>query len=1290
LHMLRVSPSMGQLLDMTTTLRHLLFLLEYCMVTGYDWWDVLLHVQPGMVHSLVEKLHEEYMRQNHALQQVLATRIVAVKASLCKLSTATAARACDFHAKLLLMAISSTFKSLLRPHTLHNIDKVMIHLKTEEFVLDGSPLQSLQQLIQWVGDFVLYLLANLPNQGSIVRPGFGFLRDGSSLGMLREMMVMIRIWGLLKPGCLPVYTATSDSQDSMFLLFRLLSRLWLCSRDDGPPQDPDEGLVDECCLLPSQLLVPSMDWLPVNDGVIVRLQGKLPLRLQFGKYWSLAGQPDRGQQGLHQLPLVASSMLSLYLLGLLQLLQPVQAGYRCHQPSLSRPYVDPADEMVPLIMVLSLAFAGPAAAMMLGEGLVYCLHANVEGSITAGGCNFNSFLRRTVRFVGVHVFGLCATWLVTEVLQLATGYHAPFFLTVCKPNYTLISEPCDLNPFITQDICSGHDQQAILAARKTFPSQHATLSSFAAVYVSMYLNANIPDCTKLVKPVLVFMFCLAAVLSGLTQVTQHRSHEVDVYSGFLIGASIAAYLAFHAVANFKSSEDAVPRSPPPPDALRALADRGHDSVYNKGPASASESNDQISIVPAPEAEGGGLGQPLLRERASMGSLKRASVDVELLAPRNSMGKETMMTFSNTLPRANMTNPGAEDPGQHSERLKAVQVTTDHVRSQLVLAWQQRFVETKREEEPRCEEGSEVGSVRQGEGLSQIPVYPPVVQPGRLANPPGARVMVSPKPPYIPEAGPPAVSPKSVLTRAKWLAITERSSPPSSSSQPGLMQVISMSKKQGLLPSAGTSSSGTSSRADSPHYLPPSKQHPDRSSILSVESHAPQSPVVHGPSNSGTPWEKRCLANERDFNNHTPLPADTESGSGLHRRESMRQRTALVLLDRECPNQPQQENYYKKESRKRLTEAENKRRQLEEDRRQLQHVKSKALRERWLLDGAPSGGSEEQLEDDQNRTLELETNISRKLEMSDRKLQISDRELQISDGTDSPTTSSSAPPDSLLKAVVHEVNGENDVQLLSFIEVEDLILKADQVSMEMHPAGAPTHHPAEASTYHPAGTSTHHPAGALTQHPSGASTHHPAVASTHHPAVATTYHPAGAFVDHPAVAPTHHPAGAFTDHPAGASTHLSSGIQEVPQKVPQKIPKATVEVRSTQAEAGLAEAELGLAKAGLDLAEASEEKPVTMVFMGYQSVEDEDQTTRVLGLEGTVKAELVLIEDNECTPLNISPGGPSTPAGETNGSSLSSSEAPPKAAEETPGGAEGGAIEDHKEKEKKPCKCCIIM
>ncbi|KAL1265540.1 hypothetical protein QQF64_003567, partial [Cirrhinus molitorella] len=70
-----------------------------------------------------------------------------------------------------------------------------------------------------------------------------------------------------------------------------------------------------------------------------------------------------------------------------------------------------------------------------------------------------------------------------------------------------------------------------------------------------------------------------------------------------------------------------------------------------------------------------------------------------------------------------------------------------------------------------------------------------------------------------------------------------------------------------------------------------------------------------------------------------------------------------------------------EKRKRQTEIENKKRQLEDDRRQLQHLKSKALRERWLLDGAPSAGQEEdettkQLREDEAKTRGLEETIIR--------------------------------------------------------------------------------------------------------------------------------------------------------------------------------------------------------------------------------------------------------------------------------------------------------------------------
>ncbi|MBN3302971.1 PLPR3 protein, partial [Amia calva] len=585
---------------------------------------------------------------------------------------------------------------------------------------------------------------------------------------------------------------------------------------------------------------------------------------------------------LSKLPIVASSMVSLYFLELTDLLQPAQVGFRCHDRSLSMPYVESGDELIPLLMLLSLAFAGPAASIMMGEGLVYCMQSRLkirpraEGSINAGGCNFNSFLRRTVRFVGVHVFGLCATALVTDVIQLATGYHAPFFLTVCKPNYTLPGVSCDTNPYITRDICSGHDQHAILSARKTFPSQHATLSAFAAVYVSMYFNSNISDSTKLLKPVLVFAFAIAAGLTGLTQITQYRSHPIDVYVGFLIGAGIAAYLAFHAVANFKSSEDAAtrPPRPPPKDALRALTQRGHDSVYHKGHA--SESNDELS---GPQRLDG-LNRQVQREKVSLGSLKRASVDVELLAPRSPMGKENMVTFSNTLPRVN--TPSAEDPAR---RHMTIHVPLDPLRSkQLVSEWKQKSMELRsmslRGDEGR--DGSMDGSDSGDDGGEEDLVMPsslyPTVQANRAGTGPGsvgARVVIPPRPGvpqlvHIPEEAPP-VSPKSCSgARAKWISIAEKTGGPiptpgslRAANQPRIMQVIAMSKQQGLITvtpksSETSSSSATSTSSESPHYRPPSER--DNASIVTVDAHAPHHPVVHVSSGNGSPWEWKSNAN----------------------------------------------------------------------------------------------------------------------------------------------------------------------------------------------------------------------------------------------------------------------------------------------------------------------------------------------------------------------------------------------------------------------------------------------
>ncbi|CAL8320363.1 unnamed protein product [Boreogadus saida] len=69
--------------------------------------------------------------------------------------------------------------------------------------------------------------------------------------------------------------------------------------------------------------------------------------------------------GRAQLPILVSSVVSLYFLEWTDVFKPVKSGFTCHDRSLSLPFVEPTHEVVPLLMLLSLAFAGPAITVGL-------------------------------------------------------------------------------------------------------------------------------------------------------------------------------------------------------------------------------------------------------------------------------------------------------------------------------------------------------------------------------------------------------------------------------------------------------------------------------------------------------------------------------------------------------------------------------------------------------------------------------------------------------------------------------------------------------------------------------------------------------------------------------------------------------------------------------------------------------------------------------------------------------------------------------------------------------------
>ncbi|XP_053841244.1 phospholipid phosphatase-related protein type 4 isoform X2 [Vidua macroura] len=549
-----------------------------------------------------------------------------------------------------------------------------------------------------------------------------------------------------------------------------------------------------------------------------------------------------------ELPILASSVVSLYFLELTDVFKPVHSGFNCYDKSLSMPYIEPTQESVPFLMLLSLVFAGPSITIMIGEGILYCCLSKrrngigTEANINAGGCNFNSFLRRAVRFVGVHVFGLCATALVTDIIQLSTGYQAPYFLTVCKPNYTSLNVSCSENSYVVEDICSGADLNIINAGRKSFPSQHATLAAFAAVYVS-----------------------------GL-----------------------------YAVGNFLPSDENVLHPNFHREPLRSLTDLSQDA--NRILPGKNGSNSDGIVSHRTES----ILNRNHRDSGSLTNLKRANADVEIITPRSPMGKENMVTFSNTLPRVN--TPSLEDAARRNATIHA---SMDSARSkQLLSQWKNKnenrklslqVIETESGQSPpraiemrSSSEPSRVGVNGDHHGpTSQYLKIQPGSVPGcnNSGLTGGPRVSIQSRPGssqlvHIPEETQENVntSPKSSSARAKWLKAAEKSVACRSNSQPRIMQVIAMSKQQGVLQGSPKSSEGSTVTCTGAIRYKTLTDH-EPSSIVRVEAHPENNrPIIQMPSEgegSGSwKWkgpEKVTLRQTYELND---LNRDSESCDSL--------------------------------------------------------------------------------------------------------------------------------------------------------------------------------------------------------------------------------------------------------------------------------------------------------------------------------------------------------------------------------------------------------------------------
>lgn len=286
-------------------------MLEYCLQTGYDCWDVLVGLKGNSLEPVFEQVWSGFGKQPVHVQQRLLMRLHELKGLMYRSVPASSSgspgqvKAGDAYATIMLTAVYTFLKSLLRARVnqekegpgesvstlIHtkgkdflNVDKVVVELHGaahKEFLVETGILQSIQNLNQWVADLTLYLLSSLPYQvhDKLRFPGGCLVHDPKSLNMLRELLVIMRIWGLINENCLPLFTNLNGDLDVIAHLFKLLT-VRVCA----VASEPDESLLEECYRLTNQVLVNQPDLTLKARGVLnpnLSVPNSLPLSLNY-------------------------------------------------------------------------------------------------------------------------------------------------------------------------------------------------------------------------------------------------------------------------------------------------------------------------------------------------------------------------------------------------------------------------------------------------------------------------------------------------------------------------------------------------------------------------------------------------------------------------------------------------------------------------------------------------------------------------------------------------------------------------------------------------------------------------------------------------------------------------------------------------------------------------------------------------------------------------------------------------------------------------------------------------
>ncbi|KAK3826727.1 MAG: phosphatidic acid phosphatase type 2/haloperoxidase [Linnemannia gamsii] len=137
------------------------------------------------------------------------------------------------------------------------------------------------------------------------------------------------------------------------------------------------------------------------------------------------------------------------------------------------------------------------------------------------------------------------TTIFTQVIKVSVGKHRPDFLARCVPMMNgaplIYDRPLQL---WTIDVCTQTDKHILKDGMRSFPSGHASTAFAGLVYLALWMGGKMHVFDRKgysLKPVLLFMPILAAILIAVSRVQDYRHSATDVTWGAIIGIIFAVF-----------------------------------------------------------------------------------------------------------------------------------------------------------------------------------------------------------------------------------------------------------------------------------------------------------------------------------------------------------------------------------------------------------------------------------------------------------------------------------------------------------------------------------------------------------------------------------------------------------------------------------------------------------------------------------------------------------------------------------------------------------------------------